>query len=69
MRPVCDYHNHPQAHSPQAYTLELLQPWAEAARRHGLVSLALTDHDRYHAGEDYDVVDRFRERNPDHQIW
>ena len=30
-----DYHNHPQAHSVQPYTPELLQPWADAARQRG----------------------------------
>ena len=44
----------------------LLQPWA--GRRHGqrvLTDIAFTDHDRYHAGVDFDEIDRLREANPD----
>lgn len=63
-----DYHTHPQGHRVQRYTKELLQPWAESARRLGLSDIAFTDHDRYHAGIDFDEIDRLRERNPDLQI-
>ena len=47
---------------------ELLQPWADQARRIGISDFALTDHDRYHAGVDFDEIDRFRENNPDLKI-
>ena len=60
-----DYHNHPQAHSIKPYTLELLQPWADSARKRGLKEVAFTDHDRYKDGVDFDVLERFREANPD----
>lgn len=60
-----DYHNHPQAHSIKPYTPELLQPWAESARKRGLKEVAFTDHDRYHPGVDFDQIDRLREANPD----
>src|SRR5207302_8908542 len=63
-----DYHTHPQGHRIQRYTQTLLQPWADSARRAGLTHIAFTDHDRYHAGIDFDEIDRLRERNPDLQI-
>src|SRR5438067_9656251 len=63
-----DYHTHPQGHRVQRYTQALLQPWADSARRAGLTDIAFTDHDRYHAGIDFDEIDRLRERNPDLQI-
>jgi len=63
-----DYHMHPQGHRVQRYTQELLQPWADSARRLGLTDIAFTDHDRYHGGIDFDEIDRLRERNPDLQI-
>jgi histidinol-phosphatase (PHP family) len=63
-----DYHTHPQGHRVQRYTRGLLQPWADSARRSGLTDIAFTDHDRYHAGIDFDEVDRLRERNPDLRI-
>jgi histidinol-phosphatase (PHP family) len=63
-----DYHTHPQGHRVQRYTQELLQPWADSARRVGLNDIALTDHDRYHAGIDFDEIDRLREQNPGLQI-
>ncbi len=50
------------------YSLELLQPWIDQARRKGIRSLAFTDHDRYRAGIDFAVVEQLRERNPDVQI-
>jgi len=59
---------HPQGHRVQRYTQELLQPWADSARRLGLTDIAFTDHDRYHGGIDFDEIDRLRERNPDLQI-
>jgi histidinol-phosphatase (PHP family) len=52
----------------QRYTQELLQPWADSARRLGLKDIAFTDHDRYHAGIDFNQIVRLRERNPDLQI-
>jgi histidinol-phosphatase (PHP family) len=60
-----DYHTHPQGHRVQRYTPALLQPWVDSARKLGLTDIAFTDHDRYHAGIDFDEIDRFRERNPD----
>jgi len=63
-----DYHTHPQGHRVQRYTQDLPQPWADSARRLGLKDLAFTDHDRYHAGIDFDEINRLRERNPDLQI-
>jgi len=63
-----DYHMHPQGHRVQRYTQELLQPWADSARRLGLKDIAFTDHDRYHAGIDFAEINRLRERNPDLQI-
>jgi histidinol-phosphatase (PHP family) len=63
-----DYHMHPQGHRTQRYTQELLQPWADSARRLGLTDIAFTDHDRYHAGVDFDEINRLRERNPDLRI-
>jgi histidinol-phosphatase (PHP family) len=63
-----DYHTHPQGHRVQRYTQTLLQPWADTARNLGLTDIAFTDHDRYHAGIDFDEIDRLRERNPDLRI-
>ena len=63
-----DYHMHPQGHRVQRYTQELLQPWADSARRLGLRDIAFTDHDRYHLGIDFDELNRLRERNPDLRI-
>ncbi len=65
MKLFSDYHSHPQAHKLQPYTLDLLAPWAESARAKGLTDVAVTDHDRYCEGVDLDVVDRWKERNPD----
>ncbi len=59
---------HPQGHRVQRYTQELLQPWADSARRLGLKDIAFTDHDRYQAGIDFDEINRLRERNPDLRI-
>ena len=63
-----DYHTHPQGHRVQRYTPALLQPWADSARKFGLTDIAFTDHDRYHAGIDFDEIDRLREKNPDLRI-
>ena len=63
-----DYHTHPQGHRVQRHTQELLQPWADSARKLGLIDIAFTDHDRYHAGIDFDEIDQLRERNPDLRI-
>ena len=65
---VCDYHTHPQGHRVQPYTPELLQPWADSARKIGLSDIAFTDHDRYHAGIDFDEIDRLRDKNVDLKI-
>jgi histidinol-phosphatase (PHP family) len=59
---------HPQGHRVQRYTQELLQPWADSARRLGLKDIAFTDHDRYHAGIDFDEINRLREGNSDLRI-
>jgi histidinol-phosphatase (PHP family) len=64
MKLFTDYHTHPQGHRLQPYTLELLQPWADAARAHGITDVAFTDHDRYHTGVDFDVINALREKNP-----
>jgi histidinol-phosphatase (PHP family) len=63
-----DYHTHPQGHRVQHYTPALLQPWADSARKSGLTDIAFTDHDRYHAGIDFDEIDRLREKNRDLRI-
>jgi histidinol-phosphatase (PHP family) len=63
-----DYHTHPQGHRVQHYTPALLQPWADSARKLGLIDIGFTDHDRYHAGIDFDEIDRLREKNPDLRI-
>jgi histidinol-phosphatase (PHP family) len=63
-----DYHSHPQGHRVQRYTPSLLQPWADSARKLGLIDIAFTDHDRYYNGIDFDQIDRLREKNPDLSI-
>ena len=63
-----DYHMHPQGHRVQLYDQALLQPWADAARARGLRDIAFTDHDRYHAGVDFEAIDLLRENNPDLHI-
>ncbi len=63
-----DYHSHPQGHRVQPYTQELLQPWVDSARQRGLSDIALTDHDRYHAGVDFDELNRLREQNPEVKV-
>ena len=68
MKLFSDYHLHPQGHRLQPYSQELLQPWADHARATGLRDIALTDHDRYHRGIDFDQIDRLRAANPDLKI-
>jgi histidinol-phosphatase (PHP family) len=68
MKLFTDYHMHPQAHRLQTYSPELLQPWADQNRAKGITDFALTDHDRYHAGVDFDAIDAFRAANPDLKI-
>ncbi len=68
MKLFSDYHMHPQGHRVQPYSQGLLQPWADSARQHGLRDIAFTDHDRYHAGVDFDELDKLREKNPDLKI-
>jgi histidinol-phosphatase (PHP family) len=63
-----DYHTHPQGHRVQPYTRQLLQPWIDSARARGLTDIAFTDHDRYHAGIDFDEIDKLRAANPDIKI-
>jgi histidinol-phosphatase (PHP family) len=66
--PFSDYHTHPQGHRVQRYTQDLLRPWIESAREHGLTDFAFTDHDRYHEGIDFDEIDKLRAANPDVKI-
>jgi histidinol-phosphatase (PHP family) len=66
--PFSDYHSHPQGHRVQRYTRQLLQPWIDSARGRGLTDIAFTDHDRYHAGIDFDEIDKLRAANPDAKI-
>jgi histidinol-phosphatase (PHP family) len=63
-----DYHSHPQGHRVQPYTQPLLQPWVDSARARGLTDIAFTDHDRYHAGIDFDELDKLRAANPEIKI-
>ena len=63
-----DYHTHPQGHRVQPYTPELLQPWIESAKSKGLTDIAFTDHDRYHDGIDFDVIEQVRAANPEVKI-
>ena len=63
-----DYHTHPQGHRIQRYTQELLQPWIDSARARGLNDIAFTDHDRFHAGVDFDEIKKLRAANPDLKI-
>lgn len=66
---IADYHNHPQAHREDLpYSEKVLQPWAAKAKELGLKDLALTDHDRYKAGVNFDEIDKLRERNPEIKI-
>jgi len=63
-----DYHTHPQGHRVQPFTQQLLQPWIDSARARGLTDIAFTDHDRYHAGIDFEEIDKLRDANPDIKI-
>jgi histidinol-phosphatase (PHP family) len=63
-----DYHTHPQGHRVHPYSRALLQPWIDSARERGLTDIAFTDHDRYHAGIDFDEIDKLRAANPDVKI-
>ncbi len=68
VRLFADYHSHPQGHRVQPYSRELLQPWIDSARARGLNDIAFTDHDRFHAGIDFDEIDKLRAANPDVKI-
>lgn len=68
MKLFSDYHSHPQGHRVQPFTQTLLQPWIDSARERGLTDIAFTDHDRYHAGIDFDEIDKLRAANPDVKI-
>ena len=46
----------------------MLQPWIDSARERGLTDIAFTDHDRYHAGIDFDELEKLRAANPDVKI-
>jgi histidinol-phosphatase (PHP family) len=63
-----DYHTHPQGHRVQPYSQKLLQPWVDSAWAKGLNDIAFTDHDRYHAGVDFDEIGKLRAANPDVKI-
>jgi histidinol-phosphatase (PHP family) len=63
-----DYHTHPQGHRVQPYTAELLQPWITSAKAKGLTDIAFTDHDRYHEGISFAVIERVRAANPEMKI-
>jgi len=63
-----DYHTHPQGHRVQSYSQKLLQPWIDSARKRSLNDIAFTDHDRFHAGVDFDEMDKLRAANPDFKI-
>ena len=65
MQLFSDYHTHPQGHRVQPFSVALLQPWIDSARKRGLSDIAFTDHDRYCAGVDFGEIDRLRERNVD----
>ncbi|CAF0702454.1 histidinol-phosphatase HisJ family protein [Candidatus Methylacidithermus pantelleriae] len=65
MNVFLDYHMHPQGHRLQPYTLANLARWSEACRKKGIRDFAITDHDRYHPGVRFDVVEQWREANPD----
>jgi histidinol-phosphatase (PHP family) len=67
-RLFADYHTHPQGHRVQPYSRALLQPWIDSARARGITDLVFTDHDRYHAGINFNELDRIREENPDMKI-
>jgi len=50
------------------YSRELLQLWIDGARTRGLNDVAFTDHDRFHAGINFDEIDKLRAANPDVRI-
>jgi len=68
LRLFADYHSHPQGHRVQLYSRELLQPWIDSARARGSNDVAFTDHDRFHAGINFDEIDQLRAANPDVKI-
>jgi len=68
VRLFADYHSHPQGHRVQLYSRALLQPWVDSARVCGLNDVAFTDHDRFHAGINFDEIDKLRAANPDVKI-
>ena len=45
-----------------------MQPWVDSARGRGLSDIAFTDHDRFHAGIDFDQIDKLRAANADFKI-
>ena len=68
LRLFSDYHSHPQGHRVQLYSRELLQLWIDGARTRGLNDVAFTDHDRFHAGINFDEIDKLRAANLDVRI-
>jgi histidinol-phosphatase (PHP family) len=63
-----DYHTHPQGHRVQLYSVRLLQPWIDSARARHLNDIAFTDHDRFHAGINFDEIEKLQAANPDLRI-
>ncbi len=62
MNLISDYHNHPLGHDPnRKYSLELLNEWADHGLKNGLKDVALTDHDRYHEGVNFENFRQFSE--------
>ena len=60
-----DYHNHPQGHRDLPYAQDVLEPWADSARKANLKDVALTDHDRYHPGINLDEFFKFKDKTHD----
>src|SRR5438309_6402971 len=58
-----DYHSHPQGHRVQSYTQALLQPWADSARRSGLLDIAFTITNGYNPAMAFEKMGRLRTRN------
>ncbi|MDX1918098.1 MAG: histidinol-phosphatase HisJ family protein [Candidatus Caenarcaniphilales bacterium] len=70
MKLFSDYHNHPLGHDPnRRYDEATLKEWLTNALERGLSDIAFTDHDRYHAGVDFESFRRFQEGLPDGTIF
>jgi histidinol-phosphatase (PHP family) len=68
MKLCLDYHMHPQGHRLAPYTLPLLKPWSDHCREKGIIDFAVTDHDRYKEGLNFDSLQQWQEANPDLRI-